>query len=59
MSPRDKMALERLSGMTGEAKAAIVRRLIRQEAQRHGLWPPAIDRHTAQAQIQYQKAQAA
>jgi hypothetical protein len=53
------MALERLSGMTGEAKAAIVRRLIRQEAQRHGLWPPAIDRHTAQAQIQYQKAQAA
>lgn len=40
MSRRDKAALERLSNAMGEAKAVIVRRLIRQEAQRRGLWPP-------------------
>ena len=39
LSPRDKAALERLSSTMGETKAVIVRRLIRQEAQRRGLWP--------------------
>lgn len=35
---RDKEALQRLADMEGEAMSVIMRRLIRKEAQRHGLW---------------------
>jgi hypothetical protein len=35
---RDKEALRRLAAREGEAMAVVVRRLIRNEAQRHGLW---------------------
>jgi hypothetical protein len=34
---RDKEALRRLAAREGEAMAVVVRRLIRNEAQRHGL----------------------
>lgn len=40
MSPRDRTALKRLSDVTGEAQAVIVRGLIRDAARQHGLWPP-------------------
>lgn len=39
MSPRDRVALRRLSAITGESQAVVVRRLIRQEAERQGVWP--------------------
>jgi hypothetical protein len=35
-SPRDRAALRQLADAVGEAQAVIVRRLIRQEAQRRG-----------------------
>ena len=38
---RDKEALRRLAAREGEAMAVVVRRLIRNEAQRHGLSKPA------------------
>ena len=38
---RDKEALRRLAAREGEAMAVVVRRLIRNEAQRHGLWKSA------------------
>lgn len=41
MSPRDRAALKQLSAMTGETQSVVVRRLIRQEAQRRGVWPTA------------------
>jgi len=38
---RDKEALRRLAAAEGEAMAVVVRRLIREEARRRGLLPPA------------------
>lgn len=35
--PRDKEAIERLAEREGEPMAVLMRRLIRNEAQRHGL----------------------
>jgi len=40
LTPREKMALARIAEVEGElSQAAIVRRLIRAEAQRRGFWP--------------------
>ena len=38
---RDKAALRLLAAAEGETMSVIVRRLIREEVRRHGLWPPA------------------
>jgi len=44
---RDKEALRTLAQTEGEAMAVIVRRLIRQAAERQGLLPPAEQREGA------------
>ena len=41
MLPEHKRALERLARVNGEAMAVVIRCLIREEAQRRGLWPTA------------------
>lgn len=41
MLPEHKQALLRLAQAQGEPVAVVVRGLIRREAQRRGLWPPA------------------
>jgi hypothetical protein len=38
--PAHKAALRRLAAANGESMAVVVRRLIREEAQRCGCWPP-------------------
>ena len=41
VSPAEKAALKRLAEVEGGlSQAALVRRLIRKEAKRHGFWPP-------------------
>jgi len=48
MSPRDRVALKRLSETLGEAQAVVGRRLIREAAKSAGLWPPSEDRGMVQ-----------
>ena len=49
---RDKDALRRIATAEGEAMAVVVRHLIRREARRRGLWPPADIGDAAQVQKQ-------
>jgi hypothetical protein len=37
----DKMALRRLARSEGEPMSVIIRRILREELKRRGLWPPA------------------
>lgn len=39
LQPAHRTALENLARLDGESVAAVVRRLIRAEAQRRGFWP--------------------
>lgn len=47
---RDKEALRRLASVEGEAMSVVVRRLIRNEARRHGLWPAQQGKDKAQVE---------
>jgi len=46
--PEQKEVLKKLARRSGESMAAEVRRLIRQEGARCGLWPPNGEEHCAQ-----------
>lgn len=51
LAPLEKQALNNLAVMEGGlSQAATVRRLIRKEAQRNGLWPPRGKQQEARAQ---------
>ncbi len=41
--PEHKQAVEEMARAEGEAVATVVRRLIKSEAQRRGLWPSQIE----------------
>jgi hypothetical protein len=47
--PTDKTVVQQIAQAEGESVAAVVRRLIRQEARRQGLWPKEDRRRTREA----------
>ena len=49
--PRDKDALRRLTSAEGETMSVVVRRLIREEARRCGLWPVQDGREARAEQV--------
>jgi predicted transcriptional regulator len=48
--PEHKEALKHLASDNGESMSALLRRLIREEAQRRGVWQAGSDRHKSAAQ---------
>ena len=46
LSMEERRALQILACEEGLSGSAVVRRLIRREAQQRGLWPPADQQHT-------------
>jgi hypothetical protein len=55
LTNQEKRIAEELAGQEGESLATVVRRLLRAEARRHGMWPMATDSEGVQPSTEGRK----